>query len=549
MEKIDVDLRSVKKILSDDDYFYQVPDYQRPYSWDKENVSELIDDLFFAFINNNDEDYFCGSLVLVHNNRYDIIDGQQRLTTFTILACVIRDTYLNSLTEKAKDYILNSIQDKYDSDKRRLKFLTSEQFQVDFEQTILNGITFNDSIKSDKEFNNNRYLQNAYYLKLFIEEKITEQNVNISNFIVWVYEKVVMTVIITKNLDNAIRIFNVLNDRGMPLSPVDILKSTLMTKLSQEDRNAFKAKWDSINKSISLTETFDFEDMLNTYLYYKLGSNPSTRFDKALITIFEKEKINALGAIYEIGKFTDSYLESVNSEDKYTYLLKYLKHRIYWHSILATAYFVKYEDINKLKEVLVAYYYQNWISGATIARIKQTSFNILKAVKNHDNMQTIIKLCSDNLINYNTTDSFKNELNSSYIYGRPWDRPVLLLIEYFSQDNSALRFIPLNNVLQVEHVLPQTPDKKSEWNTLFSENEQEELTNSIGNLTLLSMRKNIQASNFTFNEKKTAYEDADNVITSFVITQKILKNTIWTPQVIDARKNDMINQIIDILSL
>jgi uncharacterized protein with ParB-like and HNH nuclease domain len=78
--KIDAEISNLKKILADDEKFYQIPDYQRPYSWDKENISDLIDDLVSAFKRNNNENYFCGSIVLVENNndkRFDVIDGQQ----------------------------------------------------------------------------------------------------------------------------------------------------------------------------------------------------------------------------------------------------------------------------------------------------------------------------------------------------------------------------------------------------------------------------------------------------------------------------------------
>ncbi|GMO25804.1 MAG: hypothetical protein Pg6A_13120 [Termitinemataceae bacterium] len=248
MAEIEVELKTVKKILNDSDAFYQVPDYQRPYSWDKENISELIDDLTFAYTNNKSEKYFCGSLVLVKDaERYDVIDGQQRLTTFTILSCVIRDSFSDKLDQKSKDYIKRAIQDEYEENERKLTFITGEQMQIDFEETILKSIKFKSNVNPEKEFKENIYLQNAHYIKFFLDEKLKELNIEPNDFIQWVFENVVLTVIITNDLDNAIRIFNVLNDRGLPLSPMDILKSSLMQKLSTEDRQAFKIKWENIN--------------------------------------------------------------------------------------------------------------------------------------------------------------------------------------------------------------------------------------------------------------------------------------------------------------
>ena len=385
--EIKAEIMSIKKILGDDEKFYQIPDYQRPYSWNKENISDLVSDLFNAYKSSKDENYFCGSLVLVKNDRakrFDIIDGQQRTTTFTILACVIRDIFFDDLSDKAKDYINQSIHDKYDQNKRKLKFLTNEQYQLDFEETVLKNIVFQDTktIENDKELSKNRYLQNAHYIRDFLEENFREnQEIIINDFVVWLFENVVLTVIICPNEDSAIQIFNVLNDRGMPLNPTDILKASLMQKIdSDEDRRIFKRSWEDTISRLQFYN-YSFDDMLTTYLYYKIAKNPETRIDKELKNIFEKEKTTSLEIIKEISDFSKAYIKILNLQNKYLYCLKYLQHKIYWTSILITAQFTSYKEFDTLLKYLVAYYYQNWISGATVARIKQTSFNILKAVK------------------------------------------------------------------------------------------------------------------------------------------------------------------------
>jgi uncharacterized protein with ParB-like and HNH nuclease domain len=151
-------VKSIKRVLCDDDFFYQIPDYQRPYSWDKDNLSDLIEDLTDAFNNNSDENYFCGSLVVVENkkeDRYDVIDGQQRLTTFTIIFCVFRDFFEEKLSDKSKDFINLSIQDKYEEGKEKLKFLTSETYQNKFQQTVIKGV-------KERKSDSNKYLKNAY---------------------------------------------------------------------------------------------------------------------------------------------------------------------------------------------------------------------------------------------------------------------------------------------------------------------------------------------------------------------------------------------------
>jgi len=544
--KLEAEIGNLKKILVDDETFYQIPDYQRPYSWDKDNIAELIEDLVDSYMDNNPEDYFCGSLVLVENkydNRLDVIDGQQRLTTFTIMACVFRDLYLDTLSMKAKDYIVESIQDKYEDNKRKLKFLTDERYQIDFEETVLKKIVFQDVKNIEKSFPQNRYLQNAYYIKELLMDKFETHSIDVDNFIIWFYEQVVLTVIICPSQDSAIQIFNVLNDRGMPLSPMDILKSSLMRELSKEDRRAFVSKWELINNNLDMFDQLTIDAMLNTYLYYKITTNPRSRLDKELLSVFKKEDKNSLEIISEISAFSNAYIETMTLEDKYIYCFKYLRHKIYWQSIMTTAYFVGYKNIKRLKELLLAYYYQNWVAGATVARIKQTSFNILRLVKENRSIEDIKSDMESNMAKYATTKLYKENLKSSYVYGSKWDRAILLLSEYFSLDESSINFIPINKSLHLEHILPQTVEK-TEWEIMFSAEERERWTNSLANLTLLSMRKNIQAQNFGFVKKKEAYQNKDNLLTSFKNTQDILTYTKWDIEALEDRESVLI-QVLD----
>jgi hypothetical protein len=327
----------------------------------------------------------------------------------------------------------------------------------------------------------------------------------------------------------------------MPLSSIDILKSSLMQKLSsKEDRNAFKSKWELIISNLKFAE-LDLDGMLNTYLYFKISTNPKNRLDKELINVFSQENKNSLEIIKEISDFSDAYIQMSTLNDKHVFCLRYLRHKIYWNSILSSAIYTQYPQLEELKELLVAYYYQNWIAGATVARIKQTSFNILKLVKAKQEINKIKAELNNNLNKYSTTKTFIEEIESSSVYGRNWDRAVLLLIEYFSCDNDKVTFIPLGTKLHLEHVLPRTTTE--EWKNIFSEDEISYWTNSLANLTLLSMRKNIQAQNYSFEEKKVAYKDKDRVTSSFLITQDILNEEEWTAEILLKRKERLLNKV------
>jgi uncharacterized protein with ParB-like and HNH nuclease domain len=115
--------KTIKEIFGDAMSFYKMPDYQRPYSWEDEQVEQLWDDIYTAFKNNIDdstidENYFLGSIIIIpKGNEFDVVDGQQRLTTLTILFCVVRDLFSNVQSIKL---IKNSIID-FVEEKQRLK--------------------------------------------------------------------------------------------------------------------------------------------------------------------------------------------------------------------------------------------------------------------------------------------------------------------------------------------------------------------------------------------------------------------------------------------
>ncbi len=534
MAKVEVELKKLHQILVDRDFFYQIPDYQRPYVWDKDHLGALIDDLVGSYTNNREDEYFCGSIVIAENQkdkRWDVVDGQQRLTSFIILACTILRLYKDSLGQKSKAFVEESIYDRYDKEKERLKFLTAQNYNSIFENTVLNNLEFEDNIKKselNKKFEENTYLRNAYYFKELLNESMKNGSIiGIDDFVKWFYEHIVLTRIICFEQDSAMQIFQVLNDRGQPLSPIDILKSSLMQEIKQdsEKRKVFITTWDKLVEYCKSVEgvDIDLEDFFNMYLEYADPSVSKKRTDKGLKKVFKDSKKDACGFIYEISEFMKAYTALLKKQDRYIYLLRYLPFR-YWASILTTALYVKYPDFDALKKLLVSYYYQTWIAGGTITRIKPTSINIIKNVKSNKGIETIKELVLHNIDSYNTFNQyFYNLWDSSSVYPSKWVCPVLALANYFMADEEKPHFIVMDAETQVEHILPQKPKRDSQWNADFDKEKREEWVNRIANLTLLKRKKNAKALNMDFDEKRKIYGDKDTskVISCYDITKKL----------------------------
>ncbi len=226
-ESIEGKAYQLKDILATEfSAYYQVPTYQRPYQWTEKNCEKLLDDLFSSYEYYKESDYFCGSLVLIaigidsktNATTYDIVDGQQRLSTFILLAKVLATLYDKDkdLNKTSRDFLEKSLGDTDGEKRKRLIFDT---IGLNAEKDFQNALTsFNDAPVSN---NKNNYLKNAICLKNYLEKKEIE---DINGFIQWLYLKVNFITITCSDIDMALRIFNVLNARGLPLHATDIFK-------------------------------------------------------------------------------------------------------------------------------------------------------------------------------------------------------------------------------------------------------------------------------------------------------------------------------------
>ncbi|GAA7842653.1 hypothetical protein HpBT081_11960 [Helicobacter pylori] len=145
MAKMEPDKKSLKKILVvGNDTYYQIPIYQRPYQWGKEQCEELLNDLFENYEDHGEDDYFCGSLVFIQSdkdNKTDIVDGQQRLSTFILLAKVLATLYSDRLDPIIQEYLQESWSDRHENEekkkRKRLDFdLVGSSAKKDFQDAL-----------------------------------------------------------------------------------------------------------------------------------------------------------------------------------------------------------------------------------------------------------------------------------------------------------------------------------------------------------------------------------------------------------------------------
>ncbi|WQW20647.1 DUF262 domain-containing protein [Helicobacter pylori] len=568
MAEMKPDKKSLKKILVvGNDTYYQIPIYQRPYQWGKEQCEELLNDLFESYEDHKEDDYFCGSLVFIQldkDNKTDIVDGQQRLSTFILLAKVLATLYSERLDPIIQEYLQESWSDRHeDGEKKKRKRLDFDLVGFSAKKDFQDALDFFDDLDASKGENSksnapskgkNSYLKNAICLKNYLEKKEIE---DINDFIQWLYLKVNFITITCSDTDMALRIFNVLNARGLPLHATDIFKGELLKKLTEEkEQEELATRWENLRQKC-LDNGFAMETLFSQHLTYLNPVTSKEKMEKRLVTWFKNLNKTPLEYLDVVEDFYNAYCEALEMQDRYAHLLSY-KDDDYLCVILCTSLLHRYSDrdIEALKKMLVKFYYQHWVAGQAKSTREQTCCNIINALKEKKNIDDIISIARKNLDEYSVTQHFKEKLRDSLVYEKqptknPWIKPVLILVEYFMSDDPNPKCIQMDKNLHVEHILPQNPDPSSQWVKDFREEERRRYTHSLANLTLLGGKKNTEASNLDFKDKKKIYMGEEiRVMTCYKMTIDIAHHyKEWTPESLEKREKDLMSIIESVLTL
>ncbi len=589
-ESIEGEAYQLKDILATElSAYYQIPTYQRPYQWTEENCEKLLDDLLSSYECYKESDYFCGSLVLIAISKdsetnattYDIVDGQQRLSTFILLAKVLATLYDKDLNKTSRDFLEKSLGDTDGEKRKRLIFDT---IGLNAEKDFQNALDFFDDLDASKGENSksnapskgkNSYLKNAICLKNYLEEK---EIADINAFIRWLYLKVIFIRTTCSNISMALRIFSVLNARGLPLHAIDVFKVELLKKLAKEkDQEDFVYRWNALRQKCldneskfpkrkeNKREKNAAEILFSWYLTYLHPVTSGKNMEERLADQFERLNKTPLEYLKSIEYFYNAYCEVLEMQDRHAHLLSYLVSD-FWRIILCTSILHNYSqsEIEALKELLVEFYYQNWVAEQKEPK-KQTNCNIINALKEKKNIDDIISIVKQYLDENKITQNFREKLKDDHLYEKhkkssknSWLKPILILVEYFMSDEPKPKRIQTND-FHVEHILPQKPTLSSQWAKDFSEEERELYTHSLANLTLLGGTKNTKASNLDFKDKKKIYMGEEiklnkkkpfRVMTCYKMTIDIAHHyTEWTPKGLEKREKELIEIIESVLEL
>lgn len=555
--------KNLSRVFSDD-YLFVIPPYQRPYSWTTEEAGALFSDIYEASnpdVKNFESlpPYFLGSVVLIKDPQKPtsyVVDGQQRLTTLTILWSALRDT---ASTDSEKNDISQYIKQAGSASKGTLdKFrLTARARDQEFFHEYLQLGKDSSEIRLEKISDpKSNLLGNYRYLFQKIEKLTNNARIRLIRFLA---TKCFLVVVEASDEDSAYRVFSVMNDRGMDLSPTDIFKADIIGSIDDAEKQIkYTDDWERWE------ETLGRENFADLFSHIRMIYRKQKQQDSLIKEVkqfvkptaepekFIKEKLLPYSEAYQ-----DILRKSFEGTDGLQSISIHLKNlslldNADWQppAILAISKYRNDEDT--LEEFL---FKLERLAFFMFLTRRDVNFRIRRYsdVLKHLQAESAEADADPLVITGSEQREVLDKLNGPIYGASKIPKPLLLRIDQALSDGAASYD---QSIIQIEHICPQTRTVGGPWEAFYSKLEKyddiseyedrEEAeatwTNSLGNLVLLTRKKNIQAYNYDFEVKRTKYFKQDDA-NSLAITNQVVSETKWTLKKLHKRTQRLIKMM------
>lgn len=535
------------------EFDFEIPDYQRPYAWGRDETLQLLDDLQSSLDRDTDEPYFLGSIVLVKEKGVpaaEIIDGQQRVTTLTILFAVLRDLAKEPALRVDIQKFIEEPEVVWDNrpakPRLRLRERDAKFFRdnVQTEGALDKLISLSDNqVKTDAQ---KSIRDNAKALHDTLAGWTDDER---KQLFVMVASRTFLVVVSTPDLKSAYRIFSVMNARGLPLTPPDIFKSKVVGEIPENERSKYAELWEDLEEDLGRDE---FGDL---FLYIRTIVSKA-RAVRGLLSEFPEQVLN----IYVPGNgkgFVDDVLEPyaladqrlVNQDygaggpwDNVNDWLKRLAQldNDDWRPVALWALKNHYDDaaflgtfFRKLERLAASLLLRRTYTTPRVQRY----LDLLKQLDAGGGLDA----AAFELSTEERADTRARIGGEIYLIN-PVRKYVLLRLDSIIAANPGASYS--HKIITVEHVLPQNPKDDSQWVKNFTEDERVYWTHRLGNLLLLNRTKNSEAQNYDFEVKKAKYFTSSKGAALFALTTQVLGLAEWTPQVVEARHADLTMRLV-----
>lgn len=540
----------LSKIFSAD-FEYHIPEYQRPYAWTEEETGILFDDLYEFFQTEAVDNYFLGSIVLIkdENKPYaDVIDGQQRLTTLSILFSVMANSFhTEAYRNNCKKYLQeegNILEGIAAQPRIFLRDWDQDFFSKYIQDIQLDALVQIDPVTLDTEAK--RHIQkNCTVLREKFSEVFNDEN-DLLKFTQFILTRCFLVVVSTPNQESAFRVFSVMNSRGLDLLPTDIIKSMTIGKLPKDEEQKYTEKWEELE---NLTGRDGFNEVFtHTRTIFAKERPKKNLLDEFKEYVIKQTSPKSLVDEYLI-PYTEAYVCLKNCDFSSTQNAEEINELLLWlnktnnHDWMPPA--IKFLTDHKNDSVYILWFIRKLERLASYLLV--TAKDVNQRMERYKWILVEMESRPDNnltapLENIELTDwekqQFIDALNGE-IYSMTAKRRnyIIQRLDSFLSDGGATYNTKL---FTIEHVLPQHPSADSEWMKLWPDTQTQRFwLNKIANLVPLTRQRNSAAQNYDFNTKKIKYFQSKNGTSSYTLTTQVINIAAWTPEVVEARQKDL----------
>lgn len=545
MNNIEGKTENVGKLFSSD-YFFKIPYYQRPFAWDEDNFNNLVEDLVSAI---GEQQYFLGTLVLHKKDdkgNYDVVDGQQRLTSLLILTACLRDLIDD---EKFKAQLQSKIiQEENKVDGIPAKARIEVKDRAIFNQMVLSQ----EGTKILKKETDLAEPENRYVLavKIFQGKLQAFGQDFLQKFSQFVNQKCVVIYLSTTSFDDAFKLFTIVNDRGKQLRRIDILKAQNISPdvvPGESIRGQLAQTWESLEKTLGESTLESILHMMRLiYVKEKPQDDLYSEFEKriykkGLLARGEKfiDQVTLYGNLYQQIFLDKDYLDTDTVTDiRFKAMIHIMNQEFQaseWKAcVLSYAKKFSSERFYDFVLVIEKLYLKDWVGGVRKDERFNTYSGVLREIEKASKANDVFKAVSFD------PASITKVITASNFYGSSYVKYFLLRLEVLASEHDAYKEFSAKSI---EHIFPQTIKPGSVWSTDPGIVDHGNVVNTIGNLILLSKGKNSSASNHEFSVKKEKY--LKTRVSDYPRSVQIMAEPDWTIAKIKVRNQEISKMILD----
>jgi uncharacterized protein with ParB-like and HNH nuclease domain len=517
------------------DKTFSVPLYQREYSWNLEEVS----DLFYDIVEADEEGHFLGSLLLYQSEtdkKMEIVDGQQRMTTIFILLFSILKHLESSDRTKAIERINsllfvidpNDLSNDTSSSDPRLETGKRDKY-------LFKSIIRNEDYSAHKDGRRRSHKNLTNTLDFFdqrVAEILNEKGLNgLTKFTEKVIKSEFIVMTAEKHSDKLL-LFKTINARGLELTQGDLIKNELCHNILPYDLDEAIDNWDEIRNRIEKNNgdldvflfhylnSIDECQTLRQQLDKKRGGekwdkkNYPPAPEKYIFDLYSEliAKITPQKFIEDLLLASNNYITFINPTNDKIYLtsLKAMGVNKCFPLLLSAVRKLGKENFEKLCKAVDSLTFRHSVLRKDPKELERLYYQIAELITKDADIAVAISKIKEHS-NFKDEERFKNEFVLSS-FKLPVAKMILDRIVRKHCESLDLT----NKDVHIEHIMPQKP--MGEWKELFDKDEIEykDYLNRLGNLTILQDKKNIKARNKDFKDKKEYYSESRLTITSIL---------------------------------